>query len=175
MPIQFTITEEDYIELNLRNLHQNPKANRAIAIQLFIPILIFGLIFAFLFFTGKLTFRSGAVLVGLAIAIPVVYVLTLKKLLSRRLKKVLRRDPQGVDLGERSAQIHDWGIEDDGSKLVFTHLHHIEENKAYFYFFQREDDAYIIPKRDLSEEQIRYIQKVIQDLAERIQKMIQNQ
>lgn len=165
MEINYTLTPEDYIQFNFKQFGQNDKMKKTMMAQLTIPILVVLAILIFRFVQKTVTTKFIIFIVAAIILWPIIYTYFFKRTLRRRLEKITRDNADELDLGPRTVFIDEKGLREENSILRFHDLIRIEETVGYFFFHQTEDLAYILPKRDLSEEEIDHVRKTLQKIG----------
>lgn len=165
MEINYTLTPEDYIQFNFKQFSQNDKMKRSMMIQLMVPILVVLAILIFRIVQKTVTTGFIIFIVAAIVLWPIIYTYFFKRTLRRRLEKITRERASELDLGPRSVFIDENGLREEKSILHFSDLIRIEETVGYYFFHQTEDLAYILPKRDLSEEEIEYIRSLLRRIG----------
>lgn len=168
MEIHYTLEKDDYLNFNLKQLSTDEKIKRAMASQIFIPVLVILALVAWYWYKDQLSPLRIGVFLFLLVAWPLLYLKLFKYTITKRLKSIIDQRAKELNLGERTLYIDEKGIKDQYGNLPFTHLHHIEEGKNYYFFHETREAAYILPKRDLSQEELDYISSILLKLKEQI-------
>lgn len=167
MEIQYTLEKEDFIQFNLKQLSMDPKTRRAIGGQVILPILVILALTIFNYVQGTLSTLRLVLSVALMVAWPFFYMTFFKRGVKKRLSKIIDQKADGLNLGPRTVFIDEKGLKDSLGLLPFHSLHHLEESQGYFFFHQTKDAAYILPKRDLSQEQIDYVKEIFEKVQKK--------
>lgn len=167
MEINYTLEKEDYLQFNLKQLTHNKRTKRAMIIQMIIPTLVILAITIFFGIKGELSPLRLGLCVFLLFAWPFVYIKFFKSSVKKRLIRIIDKKADELNLGKRTLRIDEKGLRDVHGNLPFTHLHHIEESKGYYFFHETIDAAYILPKRDLTQEQDQYIRQLLSKVHEK--------
>lgn len=167
MEIKYTLEKEDYLQFNLKQLSSDKRTKKSMGIQMLIPMLILVVLGIFFLATGAMTLAKGGLLLVLLIAWPFIYVNFFKKSVKKRLIRIIDQRAKELNLGPRTLRIDEKGLRDVHGSLPFSRLHHIEESKGYYFFHETQDAAYILPKRDLTQEQVDYITNLLAKINEK--------
>lgn len=170
MEIKYMLEKEDYLQFNLKQLSRHKKTKRAMGIQIILPMIVLLVMGLFLGLKGQLNLFKIGVLVLLLVAWPFIYIRFFKRSLKKRLLRIIDQREKELHLGPRTLRIDEKGLRDVYGSLPFTRLHHIEETVGYYFFHETEEAAYILPKRDLNQEQLDYIKNLLQRIHEKFGK-----
>ncbi len=165
MEINYTLTPEDYIQFNFKQFSQSNDLKKSMMIQLMVPILVVLAVLIFRIVKKSVTTPFVIFIVAAIIVWPVVYTFFFKRTLRRRLEKITKERADDLDLGPRKVFIDEHGLKEEKSMLRFQDLIRIEETVGYFFFHQTEDLAYILPKRDLTDDKIDYIRQTLRKIG----------
>ncbi|MDO5037322.1 MAG: YcxB family protein [Tissierellia bacterium] len=161
MVINYTLTKEDYIQFNLKQLSASNKNRRRMALQMMVPMVLTLAIFLFYFFKGSLKVSTGIILTVLFLAWPFIYIYTFKRAVKKRLNQFIDQNLEDLNLGDKTLTITDKGLKDSESFRAFKNLYRIEESQGYYFFHQTDSAAIILPKRALSPQEDQELKAIL--------------
>ncbi|WP_273130862.1 YcxB family protein [Bacillus weihaiensis] len=158
MRITYHLTEEDYLHFNLFHLKNSKAGRHALAIQRYLTPIMF-IAIAFLFSSINdipilfmlIPFAIMAIIWFLFY--PKYFYHTVKK----NAKKMLKEGKNDGIVGKHEMTLSEEGISDHHStgetKVNWSGIQEFKEDSDYIYLYNSSVSSYIIPKRDLEEQE----------------------
>lgn len=156
MQINYSLTEEDYLNFNMFHIKNSKTAINAMKKQRFLPPILF-LILSFVFSAaGDVSFLGMFITFFL---ISILWVIFYPKYfysyVIRNTKKMVKEGKNGDLLGNHTMMMTKEGIVDSTSigetKVNWSGMMNFKEDNDYFYLYNSSISAYIIPKRELKD------------------------
>lgn len=152
MEIKFNLTEEDYLKFTMFHIKNSKTHNRALKTQrLMTPLLL--IIMSYLFSLFDTTYFKVLLIISLVVS--VLWILFYPKYfysyIIRNTKKMLKEGKNDGLIGE-----HQWIMSEEGladktsngeSKVNWSGIKSLQEDKDYFYLYNSAISAYVLPKR----------------------------
>ncbi|MCZ2256932.1 YcxB family protein [Sporosarcina sp. G11-34] len=154
MKIDYSLTEEDYLEFNLFHAKNSEAVSKSLMLQRFLSPIVF-IIAAFTFsWVGDISLLAS--LIGFSF-ISILWIVYYPKyfyyLLMKNSKKLLKEGKNDGLIGERYMTLSEQGIIDVSSngetKVNWAGIKSIQEDTNHYYLYNSAVSAYIIPKRAL--------------------------
>jgi small-conductance mechanosensitive channel len=158
MEINFNLTEEDYIHFNLYHIKNSKSAIRSLNVQRFLTPVFFILLSYILSLAGDTPFIELFIAFFIT---SILWILFYPKYfyssITRRIKKMFREGKNGDLLGKHVLSMTDEGLVESRSngqtKLNWSGIISLKEDKQYFYLYNSSVSALILPKRELANEE----------------------
>lgn len=162
MKVEYEIRPDDLIEFNMFHLSMDKRAQRALRIQLGIPLVIIFLIILYQYFEKNVTFVTGILIfAGIAVVWTYAYRKFFRKLVENKMRKILKKSDYKENFGPKTMEFHDkYLMETTGGrkkKLFYKDVFRSVETKTHIYIYEGPGIAYTLPKEFLTEEQIEEI------------------
>lgn len=154
MEFKYNLSEEDYIHFNLFHLKNSKAASRSLTIQRWSgPIL-----FIVLYTIGDQTSLGLSLTILLSILWLFFYPKYFYNYTIRHVKKMIKEGKNANLLGEHKMTLTEEGIIDTTTngetKVNWSGIETYKEDNDYFYLYNSSVSAYILPKRDIQNEEI---------------------
>ena len=161
MKINYSLTEEDFLNFNMFHIKNSKTAIRALNMQRFITPIIFLILSYVISKVGNISFLE---LFITFLIVSILWIIFYPKYfyhhIIRHVKKMIKEGKNDGLIGQHSLNMTEEGIVDstsfDENKVTWSGIKAFKEDKKYFYLYNSSVSAYILPKRDLhSVEEIR--------------------
>lgn len=166
MNISYTLGQEDLIRFNLFHLTKHPKSRRAIRIQQAIIIVLLLCYVGIAVARQDMPLPMGIGLFFLAAAIGLVAQhLLFRFLITRQMKRILAKEKNHQNYGKKSMRFEEDRLVETtpgrNHAIRYDKLFTAIETKKDFYLYEEPSMAYVIPKRDLNEEEMASIRRYL--------------
>ncbi|MDO5713111.1 MAG: YcxB family protein [Tissierellia bacterium] len=162
MKIEYEINAEDLIQFNLFHLEMDKRAQKAFRLQTGVPLIIFFIYLVFKYIKQSVSFFKG-VLIFLIVTIlwTVIYRKVFKKIIELKMRKILKSQTNNNNFGIKSMEFHDKYLMETTKgrkkKLFYKNVFRAVETKDYIYIYEGPGIAYTLPKKYLTEDQLKEI------------------
>jgi Ca2+/Na+ antiporter len=158
MKIEYNLASEDYIHFNLFHLKNSKTSLKSLYLQRYLSPLFFILVSIVFAIMGDLHLLSTLIPF---LVLSVLWVIFYPKLFYRHVRKnVQKMFKEGKNealLGEHTMILMDEGFVESNStgesKVKWSGISEVKEDEAFLYLYNSAVSAYIIPKRDLSNQE----------------------
>lgn len=154
MELKYLLTEQDYINFNLFHIQNSKMATKALKIQRYtIPALYLVLAYVFASIGDGSYILSFTIFTIFAILWLVLYPKFYYRTIIRNVKKMMKEGKNEGLLGEHIMILSSEGIVDKNTtgetKVAWTGIQEVKEDKDYLYLYNSSVSAYILPKREI--------------------------